>query len=292
MNRCRICGNESDGEILYVREMMQGTEEMFPYFICPHCSCIQILKIPENLETYYSKDYYSYKMPDIEEPEKKELNQKRILDVGCGAGKLLSKMAREGYSFLHGCDPFIKDNIFYKNGVKIYKKAIHEMDGEYDWIFLSDSFEHVTDPDEVMASVKRLLAPDGIVKIKVPVFPNIAYDLLGTHWYQLDAPRHIFIPSKKAMDLLADKHDLQVMKREYDSNLGQIVISYLYSKGFHYKQQNDDIMNQYFTQDILKEFQQKVNEANTNEYGDHAVFYLTHKEPHNRKEGNKSWSIN
>ena len=199
-----------------------------------------------------------------------------ILDVGCGSGNFLCKLAQMGYTNLTGCDPFIENDIEYENGVHIYKKEILEMTGQFDGIFLNDSFEHVTNPHEVMSSIKRLLAPNGVAQIKIPVHPNIAFELFKESWFQLDAPRHIFIHTTESMEYLAEKYGLTILKIQYDSNSGQIVHSYLYSQGIPLCQHTRKLISQLFTENDLKDFRESSDLANENECGDHAIFYLTH----------------
>lgn len=108
-----------------------------------------VVTVPDELGEYYGEGYYSYFEPDSSVGTVQNQYSTRILDVGCGAGAFLCRMAKQGYTELYGCDPFIEKDIFYDNGVRIYKKTIHEMRDEFDWIFFNDSFEHITDPHEV-----------------------------------------------------------------------------------------------------------------------------------------------
>ncbi|NQE33876.1 class I SAM-dependent methyltransferase [Microcoleus asticus] len=48
--------------------------------------------------------------------------ESKILDVGCGTGDLLLRLAEEGFFNLTGLDPLIEGDILYKNGVQILKK--------------------------------------------------------------------------------------------------------------------------------------------------------------------------
>jgi 2-polyprenyl-3-methyl-5-hydroxy-6-metoxy-1,4-benzoquinol methylase len=54
----------------------------------------------------------------------------RILDVGCGSGSLLQRLARAGFQDLTGADPFIKTDTS-SNGVTILKRNIRDLDGEF-----------------------------------------------------------------------------------------------------------------------------------------------------------------
>lgn len=277
MNTCRICGQKAEMKKWTAKEKMYGTKEEFVYMLCPGCGCLQIENIPQNLGDYYSNQYYSFKERSGS-LKGDNISGKKYLDVGCGSGAYLCKLAAAGAGELYGCDPFIEKDIFYENGVKIYKKTIHEMQGEFDYIFMMDSFEHMTDPHEVMDSLGRLLAPKGVVRIEIPVFPNIAFDMFGVNWYQLDAPRHIFLHGKKSMEYLAEKHNFVIVNSEWNSNNSQIVRSFLYSKDVCFNDQTQEALVKYFSQADLDSITKQCDMANQNEYGDHAVFYLMHKE--------------
>lgn len=59
-NTCRICNEKGYFPEYEVREMMFGTRNLFRYFQCEKCGCLQINKIPQNLSQYYPKNYYSF----------------------------------------------------------------------------------------------------------------------------------------------------------------------------------------------------------------------------------------
>ena len=278
MNICRICGYRGEFKKYNVEEMMYKTGESFTYIHCPVCDCLQIKDVPANLGEYYKDNYYSFDERDGAKCDaKKQEVQYRILDVGCGSGDFLCALAKQGMTELYGCDPFVAKDIEYENGVKIYKKNIHEMQGEYDVIFMNDSFEHVTDPHEVMESAYRLLSGAGVLRIDIPVFPNIAFEMFGTYWYQLDAPRHIFLHSEKSMHYLADKHGFYIREATWDSNNSQIVRSFLYSKGIPFVEQTQEIFEEFFTEEEMNELQRNSEFANDNKVGDHALFVLAKK---------------
>lgn len=278
MSSCRICDYEGEMKEYDVTEMLYGTKEHFTYNRCPVCDCLQIRDIPKNLGKYYHDDYYSYEKIDGSKKDVEEQEfQVRILDVGCGSGKRISELADMGFNIVHGCDPFIESDIAYENGVKVYKKTIHEMEGQYDLILLMDSFEHVTDPHEVFHSLERLLAPGGNIYISIPVFPNIAFDMFGTSWYQIDAPRHICLHSQKSIRLLAEKYGFDIIKEEWNSDNNQIFRSFLYSKGISFYEQQPEVIKFYFSGDELSQMSKASAHANKNQYGDHALFILARK---------------
>lgn len=272
--KCRVCDWEGTAEKLPAREMMYGTREEFTYFVCPNCHCLQIENIPSDLGKYYDRDYYSYDTPDIVHADTENRDETRILDVGCGAGKWLCEMAQRGYVNLTGCDPFIEQDKQYENGVKIYKKTIHEMDGEFDRIQLNDSFEHMTDPHEVLDSIYRLLSADGTAIIRIPIFPNGAYEIFGMHWFQIDAPRHIVLYSIEGMQLLTKQHNLKIKHIQFDSSNAQFIRSFLYGKDIPLKEQTMETILQYFKPEDIDTFSEYAKGLNAREYGDHATISI------------------
>lgn len=271
---CRICGNRTDHKIYRVKEMYFGTRQEFEYFECERCQCLQIVKIPENLGEFYGHKYYSFERPGICVPSTSDRIETRILDVGCGAGGWLVEQQAKGYVNLFGCDLFIDTDIHYEPYIYIKKCTIHEMEGSFDFIRLKDSFEHMEDPYETLASIRRLLSQGGGCLISMPIFPNAAYDAFKEDWYEWDAPRHLFIHSIKSMEFLCHKAGLKIKSIEYNSGDLQFITSLLYREGIPYMEQNDDVIKKYFSLEELDKILGLTEELNRKGYGDHAVFTI------------------
>ncbi len=275
---CRLCLNKGMFESYMVREMMKGTEEEFEYFVCDNCGCLQIASVPDNLGEYYGDGYFSFEME--EEPDKvydkPVKSMQRVLDVGCGSGKWLVDLAEEGYGNCWGCDPFLDRDRHYGDRVKVLKCSIHDLtcDNSFDYIHMGDSFEHVTDPLETLMSAKRLLKQGGTLEMTLPVFPNIAFDKYGPHWFQIDAPRHIFLHSMESIKYLADKSGLHIDEIRHDSTIAEMLVSYFYQNGVHYGELSTELVYKHFTQEQLDELQVLVDKNNENGHGDHAVVFM------------------
>lgn len=272
--KCKICGAESNHKEYRVKEMFFGTAEEFNYFECENCQCLQITEIPDNLGDYYGNNYYSFSVPKLPEVKPKEINETRILDVGCGAGKWLLEQYESGHVNLFGCDPFIEEDISYESCIHIKKCTIHDMHGTFDLIRLGDSFEHVTDPYETLVSVKRLMSDTGMCVISMPLFPNAAYDICGVNWYEWDAPRHLFLHSRKSMEYLCNKAGLRIEEVICNASGGQFISSLLYQRGVPLVEQTEEVIHKHFTHDELQKFAEYTDALNAKGYGDHAVFVI------------------
>lgn len=272
--KCKICGTEAEHKVYQVKEMYFGSGEEFTYFECEQCQCMQIVSVPDNLGDYYGNEYYSFSAPKIPERTEDKITDTRILDVGCGAGKWLLEQYAKGCVNLCGCDPFIEQDIHYEVGIHIRKCTIHEMQGTYDLIRLGDSFEHMSNPLETLISIERLLSDDGMCLLSTPLFPNAAYDICGVNWYEWDAPRHLFLHSRKSMEYLCQKAGLKIEEVRCNARDLQFISSLLYQKGIPYIDHTDEVIQSHFTSAQRQQFAEYTAALNEKGYGDHAVFVI------------------
>jgi SAM-dependent methyltransferase len=154
----------------------------------------------------------------------------RILDVGCGGGALLDRLARAGFNNLFGVDPLIAADDETPQGVPLMKRHLNEVIGEFDLIMFNHSLEHVPDPVTTLKDAYDKLAAGGICLVRLPTISSEAWTTYGADWVQIDAPRHIVIPSRKGMALAADTVGLRVEKTFDDSNSFQFTGSEAYRR--------------------------------------------------------------
>ena len=149
----------------------------------------------------------------------------RLLDVGCGGGQLLLKLRRDGFTRLRGIDPFLDKSVSYGPELMIDKRGIEQESGTYDVVMFHHSLEHMADPLRAMMQARARLAEGGHILVRVPIAGCFAWRKFGRHWYGLDAPRHLFIPSPRGMHLLAEKLGLKIKRSFFDSDPGQFLAS-------------------------------------------------------------------
>ena len=153
-----------------------------------------------------------------------------ILDVGCGNGVLLQEMSIWGFNNLTGIDPYIEKDFFYSPRLKIYKQDIFNHIGMYDLIMLHHSFEHMDNPHLVLKQLHKMLNPKGFLLIRIPLSDSFAWRKYSTNWFQIDAPRHLFLHTKRSITLLCKNTGLILKQIVYDSTEAQFLQSEKYCR--------------------------------------------------------------
>ena len=255
--KCKICNNSNGNKMYDVKEMMFGYRDVYTYFQCSKCGCLQISEFPVDISKYYPSEYYSFRLSPpskTKNPIKNLIRMKRdnyaifnkgvfgkfiykffpnenlrllsrvhptketaILDVGCGSGAFLYTLREIGFKHLLGIDPFIKEDIEYENELKILKKSIHTIADKWDIITFHHSFEHIPDPLATFQSISKLLTKGRVCIIQIPTVSSYAWNYYGVNWVQLDAPRHFFLHSIESITLLAKKVNLTLEEIVFDS---------------------------------------------------------------------------
>ncbi|GAA4453890.1 class I SAM-dependent methyltransferase [Nibrella saemangeumensis] len=293
---------------------MLGLREVFTYFQCSQCQCLQIETIPANLARFYPTEYNGFEAPrshifqGIKGAFRKNRYQAalfpdglisglmnslfpagqyqhlgklgltrstRIIDIGCGRGSYLYPLYELGMKNVQGADPFIPATITYPNGYRVQKSFVYEVGGEWDIILYNHSFEHVPDPLENLQAVYRLLAPNGTCLIRIPTVSSYAWEHYRTDWFQLDAPRHLFLHSVQSMKLLAEQASLTLTAVEYDSDHAQFIHSEKYRNNIAMYEDASALYGSTLKRKLTKlNYAKQARTLNQTNQGDQAIFYL------------------
>jgi SAM-dependent methyltransferase len=201
----------------------------------------------------------------------------QLLDVGSGAGQLLFFLRGMGFGRLVGVDPFIQADLQFPGGIAILKRQLSEVVGSFDYIVFHNSYEHMKDPLQVLKQARSLLAPGGQLIISTPIASSFAWREYGVDWVQLDAPRHLFIPSVKGLEILAKQAGLRVQEVVYNSTEFQFWGSEQYKMGIPLTDKRSyrrSPKGSAFTPAQIASFRQRADELNAVDDGDSASFYL------------------
>ena len=138
----------------------------------------------------------------------------RVLDVGCGAGELLAGYAAGGWEAF-GVDPSAPAaRAARRRGLTIHEGTLADQPWEpesFDLVVFSHSLEHIPEPLDALAAARALLAPAGRLAIALPNWRCWQRHLFGDRWFHLDLPRHLQHFSTRALEVTADRLQLEVL---------------------------------------------------------------------------------
>ncbi len=255
---CPFCCSDSVAERFEAHELVVGTRESYAYCRCALCDAVYIADAALDLESLYPDDYLAFGDPSRRSA--RALNdsvvalidamrwtkilrthgvdltkQTRFADVGCGDPWLLRAMAKLGYKNLTGIDPYAPARVD-TSGITMLRKAFddnmfsEENSTEFDVVMFHHSLEHVPDPASSLKAASKVLAPNGVVFIRLPVV-NEAWERYREAWWGISAPQHLSIPSERSMHVLADRTGFAIADVVYDSTRMQFIVSEAHAQG-------------------------------------------------------------
>lgn len=145
----------------------------------------------------------------------------RVLDVGAGSGLLVYAMSLAGLEDILGVDPFGPEDRVFDTGAAIQRVPLEDLRGEWDLIMLHHTLEHVPSPASTLLTCGRMLSEDGSIVVRSPTVSSWAWRHYGSSWVQLDAPRHLAIPSRRGFAQVAKTAGLRVVSSADDSTAFQ-----------------------------------------------------------------------
>jgi SAM-dependent methyltransferase len=129
----------------------------------------------------------------------------RLLDVGCGSGGFLARMAVLGWR-AEGVDPDPAAVASARQaGVDVTRGTLANLDpGEqaFDAITLSHVIEHLRDPAEDLRRANLLLRPGGLLWIATPNLEGLGRRRFGRDWRGLEPPRHLVMFTRASLERL------------------------------------------------------------------------------------------
>ncbi|MGO9148022.1 MAG: class I SAM-dependent methyltransferase [Desulfomonilia bacterium] len=196
---CVFCGNELVTHYSKVRDTI--TNEKFTIYKCVECGIGHTIPQPKNLIQYYDKTYYGNRHGFTEDycikrrkkivfSAMKDLDGKRLLDIGCGDGSFLLALKKSGWDVV-GTE--INPNLELMKGL-IVKGHIDEFSNciPFDCITMWHTLEHMQDISSTLTQIYNLLKPSGKIIIAVPNNGSFQSIIFKRKWLHLDVPRHLY----------------------------------------------------------------------------------------------------
>ena len=187
---------------------------------------------PESLSRYYeSDDYIShtdskrslfekvYQLVKIRAIKQKvsliqywQSGTGSVLDIGCGTGDFLSAAKKNNWKAV-GMEPSPKAKASAKQKGICLVESYQELENNFfDVITMWHVLEHVSDLENQIKELKRLLKPNGTIIIAVPNYKSYDASYYGKFWAAYDVPRHLWHFSKTALEKLFALQNLKLKK--------------------------------------------------------------------------------
>ncbi len=121
---------------------------------------------------------------------------RRVLDYGCGAGPLL-RIAKALGAEVVGVEQSANARALARqDGTQVYANITElrraEPDARFDWILLSVVVEHLRQPWDELAELRRLLRPAGRLTLTTPNAESLKSRILGRSWDQRKNLTHFY----------------------------------------------------------------------------------------------------
>lgn len=187
---------------------------------------------PENLSRYYeSEDYISHTdgkrsffekvyhfvkqkalKDKIEIINKYTHHKGSLIDIGAGTGDFLIKAKKEGWD-IDGVEPNDKAVRFASEKGILLKKDITKLkDNSADVITMWHVLEHVSDIEQYIKEIRRILKKDGVIIVAVPNFKSYDAHYYGKYWAAYDVPRHLWHFSREAIKNIFNGKGFNIIK--------------------------------------------------------------------------------
>ena len=136
-----------------------------------------------------------------------------VLDIGCGFGESL------GYHRNRGCDAHGVEadanilRVAERYGLNVRHglfDARHYAPQSFDVVTLNQVIEHVIDPGQVLAGIRQVLKPGGLLVLSTPNADGWGARLFGDRWIHWHAPYHLQFFSRKSMVRAAEATGLEL----------------------------------------------------------------------------------
>jgi SAM-dependent methyltransferase len=154
-----------------------------------------------------------------------------IIDIGAGDGKVVADLRAAGFANARGIDPYLTESVYDDSGLLVEKAALESVEGTHDVISFHHVLEHLADPLAALRFARARLTAGGKILARVPVTDGELFRIYRENWFQLDAPRHLHIFSRRSLDRLAADAGLRIGRYWCDATEWPYLYSEMYRQG-------------------------------------------------------------
>lgn len=249
---CCVCGSSASGPEATGRDFEHDTvPEEFRFVRCLSCGHIYLDPRPDAqaLSVIYPADYYAYsevgsglarRLRRAREARKVRLYRdaigdgaRRILDLGCGNGRLLTQLRAHGpaswelvgVDFSEAAVRQCREKGFRARAMRI--EDFTAEDGTFDAVIMLQLIEHLEDPRGTLARVRALLKPGGLLILETPNVAGLDYRWFrGRWWGMYHFPRHWNLFSTSGLERLLQDVGFVVLRTDYLISSSSWIVSF------------------------------------------------------------------
>ena len=220
---CPVCAGHS----FSLRFTKQGED----FVLCDGCGLLLINPQPEMVavEQTYDSDYSDHY---IRKADKKLKRCKkwvarvknrfqsagRWLDVGCSAGFVVAAAEQAGFeAFGVEVEPaavsYASDVLNLSNVSVGTLEEQHYPENYFDVVSMYDVIEHVPDLNSVVAELRRIVKPDGVIEIRTPDLGHWKTPKDLSQWKEVKPSEHLYYFNARTLTQLFQNHGLKLSKR-------------------------------------------------------------------------------
>jgi 2-polyprenyl-3-methyl-5-hydroxy-6-metoxy-1,4-benzoquinol methylase len=193
---CKYCGFNKD------KLLLQSSS--YQIVTCLGCGLTRTIPEPEAnydeesdyFENYLNKEklFRSFFKP-ILKFIRKNIPDGKLLEIGSSVGFLLEEAIKYGYQ-VEGIELNKKAVEYCSNkGITIHNCYLKEClfkEGKYDIVVMSHVLEHITDLNDFLKEINRILSPGGFIVLSQPTYVGLIAKLSGIKWYGWVPKDHVW----------------------------------------------------------------------------------------------------
>ncbi len=282
MKKCRICKSPIEPFISFGQMPIANgflTREQFKdeYFFelqaafCPNCTMVQLIDQPEPQKMFHENYAFfsstskrmAVHFEEFAEHVKKDYLKSSdpfVIELGCNDGIMLQHFANSGIKHL-GIEPSVNvARVANEKGVQTISEFFNESTakdilgkyGQTDAFLAANVMCHIADFNSVIAGIKMLVKPNGIVMFEDPYLGDV---IQKTSYDQL-YDEHVFLFSLSSIKYAFEQYEMELVDIEPQGTHGGSMRYIIAHKGARQVSKN------VYTQ-LEKEKEMKLNKAET-----------------------------
>lgn len=138
----------------------------------------------------------------------------RVLDYGAGSGQLVAQLRARGVQ-ADGLEFSAQARQFCEQarGFKLLSDLRAVQDEQYAFISMIEVIEHLTELQETLAELRRVLAPDGMLLVTTPNAEGYRARTAKGHWNEASKKFHLFLFKENSLRFHLDRAGFTEFKR-------------------------------------------------------------------------------